>query len=228
MNQYYLKARLFPTTLTVVPLLILVNNLTELYLHDTLSQINEILPWITDLGLSGALLFLMVQLNRLISKEVFQRIYFQEEIKMPTTNYLMWDNDFFTKSTKQTIYNKIQSRFNIRLLEEKEVESNEKKARKQIVIAVSQIRNLLRNNKLLLQHNIEYGFFRNLMGGCIFALIFSIGIFILGLVSGSNALIITSCVLVFIYLIPVLFSSLIIKRFGKYYSKVLYEQFLSD
>lgn len=207
MNQYYLKARLFPTILTVVPLLILVNNLIELYLHDTLSQINEILPWITNLGLSGALLFLMVQLNRFISKEVFQRIYFQEEIKMPSTNYLMWDNDFFTKSTKQTIYNKIQSRFNIRLLEEKEAESNEKRARKQIVIAVSQIRNLLRNNKLLLQHNIEYGFFRNLLGGCIFALIFSIGIFILGLVSGSNALIITSCVLVFIYLNPVFFSS---------------------
>jgi hypothetical protein len=147
---------------------------------------------------------------------------------MPTTNYLMWDNDFFTKSTKQTIYNKIQSRFNIRLLEEKEAESNEKRARKQIVIAVSQIRNTLRDNKLLLQHNIEYGFFRNLLGGCIFALIFSIGIFILGLVSGSNALIITSCILVFIYLIPVFFSSSIIKRFGKYYSKILYEQFLSD
>ena len=116
MKQYYIKARLFPTILTVVPLLILVNNLTKLYLHDSLLQINEVLPWITDLGLSGALIFLMVQLNRFLSKEVFQRIYFQEEIKMPTTNHLMWKDNFFVRATKESIYDKIESKFNIKLL----------------------------------------------------------------------------------------------------------------
>lgn len=35
---------------------------------------------------------------------------------------------------------------------------NELTCRKQVVTAVSQIRNSLRENKLLLQHNIEYGF----------------------------------------------------------------------
>jgi len=228
MKLYYTKARLFPTVLTVIPLLILVNNLTKLYLHDSLTEINEVLPWITDLGLSGALVFLMVQLNRFISKEVFQRIYFHEEIKMPTTNHLMWNDDFFTKSTKESIYEKINSKFNINLLTENEAGPNELGVRKEIVIAVSQIRNSLRGNKLLLQHNVEYRFFRNLLGGCLFAIIFSIVILILGLISKNNGLIITSCVFVFIYLIPVIFSSVIIKRFGKYYSKVLYEQFLSN
>jgi len=227
MKLYYTKARLFPTILTVIPLLVLVNNLTKMHLHDSLLQINEILPWITDLGLSGALIFLMVQVNRFISKEVFQRIYFLEEIKMPTTNHLMWNDDFFEKSVKVSIYDKIKSKFNITLLIQKEAEANELNARKQIVTAVSQIRNSLRDNKLLLQHNIEYGFFRNLLGGCLLAIIFSIGIFILGLISENKDLMITSCVFVFIYLVPIFFSSPIIKRFGKYYSKVLYEQFLS-
>ncbi len=228
MKHYYTKARLFPSILTVIPLLILVNNLTKLYLHDSLLQINEVLPWVTDLGLSGALVFLMVQLNRLLSKEVFQRFYFQDEMKMPTTNHLMWNNSFFSKSIKEKIYKKINKKFEIQLLSEAESNENELEARKRIVTTVSQIRNSLRENKLLLQHNIEYGFFRNLLGGCLFALIFSIGILITGLISTSTALKITSFVMFSIYLIPVLFSAPIIKRFGNYYSKVLFEQFLSN
>lgn len=76
-TSYYIKARFFPTLLTVIPLLILVNVIIAPVYHNSLSQIFDILPIITNLGLSGALIFLMVQVNRLVSKEVFQRFYFK-------------------------------------------------------------------------------------------------------------------------------------------------------
>jgi len=226
-SAYYLKARLFPTILTVIPLLVFLNTIVAKYYNDILKEVSIVLPLISGLGLSAALLFLMVQINRFVAKEAFQRFYFQDEIQMPTTNHLLWKNTFFDSSVKEKIRSKIQQKFNIILLTVDEEDLDELKSRKQIVTAVSQIRNCLRDNKLLLQHNIEYGFFRNFLGGCLIATVISIVILLYGLVKIESAVINTGIVLTVVYLIPILFSNPIIKRFGNYYSKVLYEQFLS-
>lgn len=226
-STYYIKGRLFPTILTVIPLLIFVNAIVTTLYYDTLKQIFNVLPIITHLGLSAALLFLMVQINRLISKEVFQRFYFEDEIRMPTTNHLLWADTFFDSSVKEKIRSKIQTKFGLVLMTESEESTEESKSRKQIVTAVSQIRNCLRGNSLLLQHNIEYGFFRNLLGGCLIAVFFSIIILIGGIIKHESSIKLTGVILIIIYFIPILLSKPIIKRFGNYYSKILYEQFLS-
>ena len=227
MPTYYIKARLFPTILTVVPLLIFVNLILSKFYFDNLKDILSVLPLITHLGLSTALIFFMVQINRLISKEIFQRFYFQDELKMPTTNHLLWTDSFFESQIKEKIRSKIHSKFGIVLMTNLEESTNELKSRKQIVTSVSQIRNSLRDNKLLLQHNIEYGFFRNLIGGCLLAIFFSIAIVVFGYVKEIQSLKITGFTLLLIYIIPIIFSKPTIKRFGNYYSKILYEQFLS-
>jgi hypothetical protein len=192
-----------------------------------LKEIFLILPLITGLGLSASLLFLMVQINRFVAKEVFQRFYFQEEIRMPTTNHLLWTDTFFDTSIKEKIRSKIQIKFGLTLMTHEEETLNEPKSRKQIVTAVSQIRNCLRNNTLLLQHNIEYGFFRNLLGGCLVSIIFSISILIYGLFENKSSMMHTGIFLTIIYAIPIILSKPIIRRFGNYYSKILYEQFLT-
>lgn len=226
-TPYYIKARLFPTLLTVIPLLILLNVIVAPLYHDSLSQIFDVLPLITNSGLSGALIFLMVQVNRLVSKEVFQRFYFQDENKMPTTNHLLWSNTIIEKQTKIKIREKIQVHYDIILMDEEEESLNELTCRKQIMTAVSQIRNSLRGNTLLLQHNIEYGFFRNLLGGSLVAIFFSIIILIYALVHHDTTLTITGVILGVLYLIPILLSKMFIHRYGYYYSKILYDQFLS-
>lgn len=226
-TPYYIKARLFPTLLTVIPLLILLNVIVAPLYHDSLSQIFAVLPLITNLGLSGALIFLMVQVNRLVSKEVFQRFYFQDEIKMPTTNHLLWSNAIIEKQTKIMIREKIRVHYDITLMDEEEESLNEMTCRKQIMVAVSQIRNSLRGNTLLLQHNIEYGFFRNLVGGSLVAIIFSIVILVYALIHNDTTLTITGIILGVLYVVPILLSKMFIHRYGNYYSKILYEQFLS-
>jgi hypothetical protein len=226
-SAYYLKARLFPTILTVIPLLVFLNTIAATYYNDILKEVSIVLPLISGLGLSAALLFLMVQVNRFVAKEVFQRFYFQDEIQMPTTNHLLWKDTFFDSSVKEKIRLKIQQKFNIEVLTVGEEELDELKSRKLIVTAVSQIRNCLRDNKLLLQHNIEYGFFRNFLGACLIAVLVSIVILLYGLIKKETAQIHIGIGFTLIYLIPILFSNPIIKRFGNYYSKVLYEQFLT-
>ena len=226
-NNYYLKARLFPTVLTSIPALIIYNKFVATMFHDKLEKIFTALPTITDIILSGAIIFLHVQINRLLSKEIFQRLYFKDEVHMPTTNFLLKSNLEFESSIKQKIEDKIKSKFDISLHTANEESANETNARKLIVTAVSQIRNSLRENNLLLQHNIEYGFFRNLIGGSFLAFLISIIVVIYSHVLGDNEMKNIGWIFAVIYFIPILLSKFIINRFGKYYAKILYEQFLT-
>lgn len=226
-NNYYFKARLLPTVLTSIPAIILYNKFVASLYHDKLENIYAGLPTITDVIFSGAIVFLLVQINRLLSKEIFQRLYFKDEINMPTTNLLLKSNSELEPSIRQKIENKIKSKFDINLLTLTEESADDQRARKLIATAVSQIRNLLRDNTLLLQHNIEYGFFRNLIGGSFLAFIISLIIIAFSQyitdIQTRNLGWILSC----IYLLPILLSKLIMNRYGKYYAKILYEQFLT-
>lgn len=226
-NNYYLKARLFPTVLTSIPAIILYNKFVANLYHDKLENIYSGLPTITDVILSGAIIFLLVQVNRFLSKEIFQRLYFKDEINMPTTNFLLKSNSELEASIKQKIEGKIKSKFDITLLTLTEESEDEQRARKLIATTVSQIRNLIRDNSLLLQHNIEYGFFRNLIGGSFVAFVISLIIVVSSQyttdITTRNLGVILTC----IYFLPILLSKLIMDRYGKYYAKILYEQFLT-
>jgi hypothetical protein len=226
-NNYYFKARLFPTILTSIPAIILYNKFVANLYHDKLENIYAGLPTITDVIFSGAIIFLLVQINRFLSKEIFQRLYFKDEINMPTTNLLLKSNSELENSIKQKIEAKIKSKFDINLLTLIEESADNQKARKLIATTVSQIRNILRDNTLLLQHNIEYGFFRNLIGGSFMAFLISLIIVASSQYTTDLSTRNLGWILTCIYLLPILLSKLIINRYGKYYAKILYEQFLT-
>ena len=69
-NNYYFKARLFPTVLTSIPVIILYNKFVSILYHDKLEKIFSLLPSVTDIILSSAIIFLLVQVNRFLSKEI--------------------------------------------------------------------------------------------------------------------------------------------------------------
>lgn len=226
-NNYYLKARLFPTILTCLPVLVLYYKFITPIYHSKLENIYSILPTLTNLMLSSAIVFLLVQINRFLSKEIFQRLYFTNETKMPTTNFLLKSNQEFESSIKIKIEEKIKAKFDITLLSAIEEANDEFRARKLVVSAISQIKNTLRDNALLLQHNIEYGFCRNLIGGSFLAIISSMLIIIFSYIRKDFEIQKIGLILCTIYFIPILFSKLIIKKYGYYYTKILYEQFLT-
>ena len=226
-DRYYLNARLFPTVLTSIPtLLVYYKYIVPLY-HGKLENVIAVLPAITTIVLSSAIIFLLTQINRFISKEIYQRIYFNEEINMPTTNLLLKSNSEFEISIKQKIEDKIKTKFELRLLSETEELSDVIRARKLSVTAVSQIKNSLRENSLLLQHNIEYGFSRNLIGGSTIALVICIFMLVLSYNSKDISMIYLSWILSIMYFLPIAFSKIILDRLSKNYAKILFEQFLT-
>lgn len=226
-NIYFYRARLFPALITSIPMLIFINKFLVVKYSDAFSNIYDVLPLLAHFGLSAAIIFLCVQINRLIAKEIFQRLYYREELFMPTTTHMLLSNDFYDSAIKSKIRNKIQDTFDIILPGVQEEQHDSVRTRKIIAAAVSQIRIALKGNTMLLQHNIEYGFWRNLIGGSVLAVVFSILIYFFGRQNGWSGLATIGVLCFIIYLLPVLLSKLIIKRFGLYYSKILYEQFLS-
>lgn len=226
-NSYYIKARLFPTILTSIPLIILANNLMTGFIAQKFQEANAFIFAATNTSVSAAIIFLLVLINRFISKEIFQQWFFQDEMRMPSTEYILGSNLHFDPKIKEQIRNKIKLRYKIHLLNSVEEKEDENRARKLIVAALSQVRNDLRPNKMLLQHNIEYGFFRNLIGGSLIAFMASFGLIIYGVNTSSNALQTTGTILCLVYLFPLLMSKALINKHGNYYAKILFEQFLS-
>lgn len=226
-NSYYLKARLFPSVLTVIPVLVFINYMINAHLSAELSHLNTALPLVTSLGISAALVFLMVQVNRIISKELFERIIFRSDTAFPTTEFLMPDTSHLSSQIKTLLIQKIHSRYGIVIPISIDNTYNDSDTRLAISTAVSQIRNELRDNSLLLQHNIEYGFVRNLLGGTILALLFTICSLVAGFYYDEVSLVSFAFVMLIIYSIPLLLCNFLVRRLGRYYAKVLYEQFLS-
>lgn len=227
-NPYYLKARLFPTVLTAIPAVTLYNYFIAPVYYQSLANVFSILPAITNTTFSAAIVFLLIQLNRFCAKEIFQKWYFQDELKMPTTNHLLWADTFFDDTIKRKIRTKILDKYDISLLSPDEEKADEIRARKLITTAVSQIRISLKDNQMLFQHNSEFGFFRNLVGGSLIALLFTILIGVLSFIFEFNGLKLIALLFLIVYLIPIILSKFFIQRYGDYYSKILYEQFLSS
>lgn len=228
MNIYYLRARLFPAVVTSIPIFVLVYSIIFKNYKEELTVILPILPILSSMGISFALIFILIQINRVLSKEIFQRFYFEDELRMPTTNFLIWSHEFYDDAIKSKIRNKIESSYNIDLYSKIDEIQNEESARKRITVAVSQIRNDLRGNGMLFRHNVEYGFFRNLIGGCVIAVIISIIIFIYAYLNVDVTLLNIALILLVIYIIPIILSKKILKIYGDNYAKILFEQFLSN
>lgn len=226
-NEYYIKGRLMPAIISSIPILSFYYFGLSKNLGDYVSFLGNY-KWAGDITISIALIYLLIQINRFISKELFQKIYFKEESEMPTTNFLLYGDGTLAKSVKNQIREKIKFVFGTDLLNESEEKQNISEAKKTIIGAVSQIRNSTRDNSMILQHNIEYGFVRNLIGGCVLAVIVSaIGLFYFYKVAPNKLSLNLNIFFIILYLLPILFSKRIIGRYGLNYAKVLFEQFLT-
>lgn len=172
-DRYYLFARIFPALLTAVPLILFnhfyINSELSGFLHTVSS-----FQWIAEVSMPLVFISFLVFISRSISKMIIENKRYGGETRMPTTNILLYGNDLYSMEYKNKIHKKIYNDFDIKLLSQHEERTDEAEARKRIVEAVSHIREKVKGGRLLLQHNIEYGFFRNLVGGAVVGAIFSL------------------------------------------------------
>lgn len=226
MEKYTFYGRQLPALLTAVPFFVLNYYFIEEVFGDLLGSLAAI-KWVGGIGLSVACVFLFIQLNRLLSKHLFQDRVFREERYFPSTSFLLYSNTTLSDQYKEAIRAKILSDFNIQLLGIEEEQIAEEEARRTIVDAVGMIRTATRTSNLLLQHNYEYGFVRNFLGGSVASIILClVGIVLGSLLSSTTAVYIFS-VLLLGYLLPIIFHRFILNHLAQSYAKVLFQEFLA-
>lgn len=229
MDRYYFFARLLPAAITAVPFV-------TLYVYTAGSKLTQALTHVWGVGAkifqvapAVGIVFLMVQLVRFVSKELFQRLYFQDDLDMPTTRYLLHSSGHFSTEMHSRLRVRIRRDFDLSIPTADDEQHDERQARKQIAGCVSQIRNRLRNNAFLLRHNIEFGFFRNLLGGCAVGAIVSLGIlYFFRYVQPAPVAFWLTAFFEIVYVFLLVLSKFILNRFGHYYAVVLYDQYLSS
>ena len=222
-NEYGRKARLFPALLCVIPFLVLKHFLIDPHLD--LSFTDTLFTKIAgDISLSTVLMYLLAQVNRLVSKLIFE-----DKTKFPTTQMLLSSSPEMSAELRSRIDQRIRNDFKLSLPTSTEEELSIDNAKTRIKEIVHLIINKVGNGTLLLQHNIEYGFARNLIGGSLFAFIvaFSCSIVFSSAFKNETAFII-SAVLSVIYLIPIIFSRIILNHHSKEYARILFREYLGS
>ncbi len=222
-NKYTREARIFPTIISAIPILLFQYSFSNKEVSDFLVFLEKI-EIIGNITISIVVLYFVSQLNRFISKTFFEK----KEIYMPTTNFLLFQNPEYSKEYKRSIYEKLEKDFDTKLPSKLLQEEDELNSRKRISEVTSLARKKVGNGKLLLQHNIEYGFWRNLSGGSILAILFSGITAYLSFVQYKNTIFAVSLILLFIFSIILIFNKFFIDRVGKLYARVLIQEYMES
>ncbi len=221
-----MKARVFPAILTILPVLLF----SHFYLYKIIPELLDsimLTKVIGDVSVIVVFVYLVIQVSRFISKKLLQDNIFKNELHFPTTDYLLYSNKKYTKEHKEVIRNKIKEDFGIELFSENLEGNNDEESRKKINEAVKLIRSKVKDGRLLLQHNIEYGFIRNLTGGLIISLPFSIFDIIFFVFKSNNIAIVISAILLLFYILLFVLHRKIIKYYAYNYADVLFNEYLS-
>ncbi len=226
-DKYFRIARIYPAIIILIPFLIFsiycsLNNLKDIF--DNVLRVKII----GTLTTSVVLFYLLIQINRFLGKFLFERYIFQNELEIPTTLFLLFSDGEFSNEYKIHIRNRIHSDFQINMPNEQDEAENIENTKKRIVEAVGLIRQKVKNGRLLLQHNIEYGFARNLIGGSIVGTLMSIFDMYYFFRTNNNLIAWVSFGLLFFFLCLLLLHRVIIVHLGNQYARRLFQEYLQQ
>lgn len=222
---YITKARVFPAVLTMIPFMVLYMRVLSPVLDPVLEPVWNYLPLVAGVSIHAVLLYAFVQLNRFLSKVIFQEWLFGGDLKMPTTDMLLQGNALLDKQTRERYYSLIQQDFDIDMQKSLSKLKTEKEKRLMITRVVGRIRPMLKDNDMVQQHNREFGFIRNLEGGSIGAVTISIALIVIAICQHDSTLMGTAVIMAVVYFVILLLSKVLIVHYGKNYAYVLFEQY---
>lgn len=226
-GEYTTKARVFPTVLTMIPFVVLYIWVLAPLINPTLEPVWDYLPVVAGVSVHAVLLYAFMQLNRFLSKAIFQNWLFKGDLHMPSTDMLLPGNQSLDVQTRERYFMLIQQDFDIDMKKSLSKLKTENEKRVMITRVVGRIRPLLRDNAMLQQHNREFGFIRNLEGGAVGAFVISVVLIIIAVCQHDCSLMWTAILLAFIYLVLLVLAKVLITQYGKNYANVLFEQYES-
>lgn len=217
-DKYTMKARIFPAVLGVIPFALLVNFIPiEPILLKTIAGI-----------FSAALVYFATQFVVRIPAKMFEEWLFSNGLHMPTTNFLLYNNLEYQDEFKDNIRSQINRDFNITLSSKAEELRDEMTARRKIKDVTRLMIGKVKGGYLLLKHNYEYGFSRNLWSSSILGAIGSIILLVLAMTKNSENFVIISACLTIFYILYIIFGHYLIKYTGKLYARKLIEEYYEN
>lgn len=168
------------------------------------------------------------ELFRSTGKALFQFSFFKEdETYMPSTEMLLWSTTMLSKKEKKRFHDKVFERFKIKLLTPTQEKSNQQEARLLIAEAIRKIRNITRDDNILLQYNIEYGFCRNFLGASLYSILFLIACVIISYFKFIDCSSFPFLVLLVIQVILSSLSFVFLKQQARAYARQLISLYMS-
>lgn len=226
-DTYTLYARLIPAVISATPLFILwffVTRDTEW--HDLLNFIIS-LKFLGIISLSAAFLYFYSQFIRITSK-FFERRYFTTRRGFPTTYFMLYGDRTFSADYKDKFRDRVRRTWGLEPLGEADESVQPIEAQNRLNESFNHIRLKVGAGKLVLKHNIWYGFVRNLIGGAIYSSLFCIANILLGRFFFRDApLVVVSCILLVIYVAILVFHKPILFQSGEAYARQLISEFMT-
>jgi len=218
-SKYNIIARIFPTIIGLIPFFIF----QYFFFGNILSVDLMITSVIGNVGFSTILLYTFNQYFVRIPSKFFEDILFKKQLYFPTTTFLLYSNDEYSEDFKNKIRTSITADFDIQLPDKAAEAMDEMKARKRIKEVIRVIIGKVKDGYLVLQHNIEYGFARNLWGASLVGLLGALLLVYVTkpLSSLNNIGLIFSAV----YSVYLLFGFVVIRYFSRAYARKLIEEY---
>jgi hypothetical protein len=175
-DEYEIKARYLPCLISVVPIShFFVNQLGNKFFFSLIQDSNWLL-YLSHISIPLVLGLCLVQVQVTLSKIFIEdRIFGTNGLHFPTTDMLLLSGGKISMEKKALLRDKLSKSFGFNFptadAETKDMENSRLLARD----AVSMIRKEVGKGVMTHQYNIRYGFFRNLIGGVLWAIPGSIG-----------------------------------------------------
>lgn len=225
-DEYEIKARYIPAVIASIPLIISLSTFEKGVLVN-LFKASEHFIIFENISLSVVFVIFLINIQRFIGKCVIESFLFSNELNFPTTVFLLKENRVFSAVFKEKLFKKIHKDFDINLVElSDEPEDEILRTNKDVV---SLIRNKIKKGRLLHQHLIQYGFMRNLIGGLIPSLIFSLyNVYFFYQADSKGVSFIISLVVLFINSLLLILMNPVLKKLANNYASVLFTEYLNS
>lgn len=218
-NRYDLYARFIPALVSSIPILLLWYHYLE-YLVDLQNWIFEI-KLFGGISVGLILVFVLVFISRDLSKWYQSKVF--NKPGMPSEYLMLPDKHVYSASLRTKYYAQLKSLFDIQI-DTDNISELKLSLKDGFKLALETVR----NNELVFQQNIRYGFIRNLIGGSLIGLIGCCILLILGIIYGSFFLKLSSGIISIIYLPIILYSKVLLVKNGEAFADTVFMVFLSQ
>lgn len=223
---YELYARYLPAVLTALPILILGFYLSKAGGTRELIDYIMSLKFFGTLSMSLVLLYFYAQLIRTTSK-VYENKYFVNTRGFPTTYFMLYSDGTYSEAFKDEFRKRVAKTLGIQLCGKEQEANDPAEARRRLNETTKQIILSVGNGELVGKHNQWYGFFRNLIGGCIYGAITAVISVVIGhYYLASKPLVVSSLFLFVFYCCIFIARKGILFQHAEAYARQLIAEFM--